>query len=238
MERVVKLLLRVEPWKGFVDREVLVDEAVEPPVIVRLDGVGFGRRAPRGCDKPRCIEVHKAIVNGAEEVCRLYGCQFYYVVSDEANLFFFRGLPYGGRIVKLVSVLAGELSARVTGSLSVPLAFDARVVVVSREEAVDYLLWRMRIGFNNYIAQVYHSLYWDKATPSLSVMVEKLERKGYKLNDEELWRLVGTCGYTKTIVKDAVNKLTRAKIRVWRRVWKLSSDPYTCIEALRRTLAE
>lgn len=154
MESVAKLL-SINPRlleMRYREREAMCEPA-RTPFVVRLDGVGFGKRL-RDIPGPRSAEVHTTISAAARELARQYGADFVHVVSDEINLVFLSQLPYGGRTFKIISVLAGHASAAVTNALRRPLYFDGRVVKLDdRCDAASYILYRSRVGFNNYVVQ-------------------------------------------------------------------------------------
>jgi len=231
----LSLLLSVNParegerWRA----GELPEERVEGCVAVRLDGVGFGSRlAWLDCGRPRCGWLHFAEVSAAIDVCRLYGCVAAYVVSDEATLFFRPGgAAYAGRVYKLVSVLASEYSARVSLSLGMPLSYDARIVVV--DDAAGYVLWRMRVAFNNYVSQLYHAVHGRRrgTTPRLEEMLEAL---GGRVLGEEQWRLTGSLAAALPVEVEAVDRRSGRRVVVTRRRWVRVTDPCRVVEVLER----
>lgn len=134
------------------EREAVCEPA-SPPVAVRLDGVGFGKRL-RDFPAPRSRLVHTAIAEVARDLAAQHGAEFVHVVSDEINLLFLTSVPYGGRTFKLASVLAAQAAAGVTAKLGRPLYFDGRVVkLADRCDAARYVLFRARVGLNNYVVK-------------------------------------------------------------------------------------
>jgi tRNA(His) 5'-end guanylyltransferase len=84
-----------------------------------------------------------------------HGAEAVHVVSDEINLLFLRHVPYGGRTFKIISVLAAHASAELTAKLGRPLHFDGRVVKLRDAcDAASYVLFRARVGLNNYVIQL------------------------------------------------------------------------------------
>ncbi|MGC8582151.1 MAG: tRNA(His) guanylyltransferase Thg1 family protein [Thermoproteus sp.] len=152
MERLVKALLTLEPPR--LEADYRSREAprgyVEPPFAVRLDGVNFGK-ALSDLPGPRNVGVHRALKRAAADLAKTTGAGLVYVVSDEVNLVYRSGVPYRGRIQKIISVLPSALSARVSALLGRPLYFDARVVKLYDERDIArYVAYRARIGLNNY----------------------------------------------------------------------------------------
>lgn len=153
---VLNRILRENPKAAegrYREREAVCEPA-STPFAVRLDGVGFGKRL-RDFPAPRSRVVHTALVESARELALQHGAELAYVVSDEVNLIFLETQPYGGRTFKIVSVLSSQASASLTAKLGRPLAFDGRVVKLRDHcDAVDYLFYRARVGFNNYVVQL------------------------------------------------------------------------------------
>lgn len=174
-------------------RELYRGARIEAPAVVRLDGVGWGRRL-QGYRWPRDHRVHRALVRAAMELVAEYGADMGYVTSDEASILWLRGLPYGGRVEKLVSVSASAVSAGVSLHLGRRLFMDGRVVkLYGHGDVADYILYRARVGFNNYVSSLYHGPRRGRAeTPSLREMLEALRARGLDPLREP-WAALGTC---------------------------------------------
>ncbi|ABM80892.1 tRNA(His) guanylyltransferase Thg1 family protein [Hyperthermus butylicus] len=176
-------------------RELFQGYRVEPPFALRLDGVGWGHRL-EGFTQPRDLRVHRALVHAVMEVLRLLGGCCGYVVSDEANIVFLDEAPYGGRVEKLASISAAIASATVSLELGRRLFLDSRVVkLYSKRDAYRYLLYRARVGFNNYVSTLYHQhLGSKKYTPPLHVMLHELrEKTDLDPLKGPHWRSLGSC---------------------------------------------
>ncbi|MFN7106470.1 MAG: tRNA(His) guanylyltransferase Thg1 family protein [Pyrobaculum sp.] len=160
MEWVLGRILREDPRSAearYRQREAICEPST-PPLVVRLDGVGFGKRL-KDFPTPRSQPVHRALVETAREVAATYGAELAYVVSDEINLAFLKNVPYGGRTFKIVSVLAGHMSAGVTARLARLLYFDGRVVKLDGPcDVARYVFYRARVGLNNYLVKKARSL--------------------------------------------------------------------------------
>lgn len=177
-------LLEVNPRREemrFREREAVCEPAT-PPFAVRLDGVGFGKRL-KDFPGPRSTVVHRAIVETARELASTYGARLVHVVSDEINLIFFDSPPYGGRTFKIISVLAAHASALLTTKLARPLYFDGRVIRLRDIcEAVAYVLFRARVGLNNYVVQLARGaglIY--STTPRIEELLRKVEIEDFQL---------------------------------------------------------
>ncbi|MGC9130555.1 MAG: tRNA(His) guanylyltransferase Thg1 family protein [Pyrobaculum sp.] len=176
------------------EREAVCEPA-STPFAVRLDGVGFGKRL-RDFPPPRSRAVHNALVEVAKVLASMHGADHAHVVSDEINLLFLRHTPYGGRTFKIISVLAAQASAELTAKLGRPLYFDGRVVKLRDHcDAAAYLLFRARVGLNNYVIQeARRAGLVDERTPRIEEMLKKVEVADYELawgtflNKEEKYR--------------------------------------------------
>ena len=230
---IVKFFAKVNVVKlseYFKAKEVFARSKVEPPIVIRLDGVGFGK-ALEGFEKPRSKLVHEALVEACMSILDRFGCDMGYVVSDELNVVCLDSLPYSGRIEKLNSISAGIASAVVSLKLRKLLFFDARIVVLSSSlEVKNYILFRARVGLNNFIAQVYHAKYgYKRQTPRLEQMINFLYDE---LKDIELWKPLGTCIKKEIFTKKAIDKKRGTTITVTRRRWHISEGPLQCLETL------
>ncbi len=178
-------------------RSAAVEARVRLPLALRLDGVGFGG-ALSGYSRPRDAAVHRALLEGAAELLHRLSASCAYVVSDEVNLLLLGPhLPYGGRVEKLVSVSAALLSARVSLLLGRCLIFDSRVVPLEGvEDARRYVLYRARVGLNNYVGSLLHAAGARVPEGSkLERQIELLEQLGVRLASRPVWEWGGTSVY-------------------------------------------
>lgn len=154
------------------DREKALEGRAEPAdggfVLARIDGRAF-HTLTRGYAKP----FDERIVGAMESAARMAadaipGCVLAYWQSDEISLAFpFRhprkpsndpmnGIPFGGRVEKIASVLASAASVGfdrgLPGDERVP-TFDCRVFVADDEGQLrDYLGWRIADSRKNAIS--------------------------------------------------------------------------------------
>ncbi len=200
--------------KLYKQREV-AGGTLRPPVVVRADGVGFGKALKEGFTWPRDRRVHEALINAAERLMWRYSASATYVVSDEVSVLF-QTLPYSGRLFKVVSVMASILSSHVSIELNRPLYFDARVIQLTNiEEFTPYVIFRARVGLNNYVSSLYHSMAKNnRETPPLPQMLKHV--KGI-IENRDSWECCGTLLYWGTRLKDGVNKRTGKRVTVVRR---------------------
>ncbi len=140
------LKLRYDEFKG---AEPFSDLRVEGPVIVRMDGVKFGKYT-KAFGSVRDERIHKALVEAAKELLQYYSCSSAYVSSDEVNVYC-EEPPFGGRVEKLVSTFASFLGAHFSKRVDPPGWFDGRVV---KAEWKPYVLWRLKVTLCNYASKV------------------------------------------------------------------------------------
>ena len=205
--------------RRFKECEVL-EGKVSPPIYIRLDGVRFGR-VLKGFLTPRDYRVHRALVNAAKEVIKWFNADLAYVASDELNILITKPLPYGERVFKLVSVSASIASANASLYLGKRLYFDSRVVKVGRDEVIDYLLYRARVCFNNFISSIYHlRLSRSKeVTPPTEEMFKEVIKSGLLIGRDD-WEVLGTLIKWVEVSKEGINPLTNRRVKVIRRVLK------------------
>ena len=122
---------------------------VEGPVIVRMDGVKFGKYT-KTFGAVRDERVHRALVESAKELLSYYSCTSAYVSSDEVSVYCERP-PFNGRVEKLVSTFASFLGAHFSVRISPPGWFDGRVVKANWKV---YVAWRLKVTLCNYASMV------------------------------------------------------------------------------------
>lgn len=209
------IILSVNPveLEGDFDSRV-VTSILKPPLVVRLDGAGFGK-ALTGFTWPRDERVHRALINAAKELMRTFAGDYALVISDEINLFLLNYIPYNGREYKLISSMAGLASALVSTSLGRVLYFDARVIPL-RDTCGDlarYLLYRVRVGFNNYhVEKAQRSgLIPLGGTPNIADVIRVLG--GPRLT----WESLGTCLARVRVELEGVDRRSGKPVRYVRR---------------------
>lgn len=154
--------------KGYEAAETARRFDPELPLVARLDGRAFSTFT-RGLDKPfdeRLSQIMREVTaHLVEQTQALVG----YTQSDEITLILERETPesepiFGGRVFKIVSVLAAIASAKFTLLAAnawperveriIP-SFDCRVFnVPSRVEAVNALIWREQDAARNAVQMV------------------------------------------------------------------------------------
>ncbi len=202
--------------KYFKKKEI--GDKVRPPIILRLDGVKFSNLPPH-FTRPRDERVHRALVKAAIEVVKRYSYEAAYIVSDEINIFMLRQLPYNGRVEKLNSITASIISAYTSHILKLPLFFDCRVVKIeSIDEAVQYLLYRARVGLGNYIGCLLKQLGLSpRKPPYLKQQIKMLKDRGIDIGNEPLWKILGSSIVWSNYEKIGYDPINKREVKVIRR---------------------
>lgn len=154
------------------EREEELESRAEPSdggfILARIDGRAF-HTLTRGYEKPFDDRIVVAMEMAARTAAdAIPGCAIAYWQSDEISLAFpyrsprkpssdpTNGMPFGGRVEKLTSVLASAASVGFDRGLKkhtdVP-TFDCRVFVADDEEQLrEYLEWRIADSRKNAIS--------------------------------------------------------------------------------------
>lgn len=154
--------------KAYEARET--DRLIDPerPLVTRLDGRAFSTFT-RGMNKPFDAQMSNIMRAVTTHLIEQTGARIGYTQSDEITLVFERETPesepiFGGRVFKIISVLAAVASAKFTLLAAkawpervariVP-SFDCRAFSVpSRAEAVNALIWREQDAARNAVQSV------------------------------------------------------------------------------------
>ena len=199
-----------------------------PPLVLRLDGVGFGRALNEaGFSQPRDRRVHDALVAVAEALMRRFSGASAYVVSDEVSILLVSGVPYGGRLFKIVSVASSLASAVITKELGWGLLMDCRPVLIPSSGAWGaYVLWRSRVAANNLLSKLYHGLSGRSTTPSFTAMLELVKEK---LLSMEAWEVLGSCLNYEDVEEVRTSPVTGEPVKKRRRVLSRYDGPWQCL---------
>ncbi len=232
----VSLLIGLEIGKihnKFKSREV-VSDVVRNPVVIRLDGVKFGKKL-RDFERPRDRRVHNILIEAGIELMKYMGADIAHVVSDEINIVFLNYVPYGGRYFKLISTSSGIASSITSLRLGRELYFDSRIVeIYNPKEILEYLMYRARVGMNNYLSQL---CYMNGIVREYTPNIEELILHTYgKYRNIENWELFGTLLYKCEIVKRSIDKLTGEIVNVRRKIIKISEFSTDTLVEIRNIL--
>ncbi len=186
--------------KLFRPMELYSDTRIRTPIALRLDGVRFGRTLADVEFRSRAV--HEALVEAAKAIMKELGCSCSYVVSDEINVLCLDYIAYGGRVEKLISISASIASAIVSTTLNRKLFFDSRIINLRSDlDAPRYILYRARVGLNNFVSELYHRTTKSRQTPPLRTMIKELKDLGIDINRIELWKIVGSSVFKKPRIR-------------------------------------
>lgn len=198
-------------------------------MVARLDGRSFTRltKEVHPFEAPFDVRFRDLMVETAEHLMGSCGFNvtYGYTESDEISLLF--GLQensFGRNLRKLLSVLAGEASAKFSLLLGTVAAFDCRISELpSVEYVVDYFRWRNEDARRNALNA---HCYWllrkqdrsvSEATAALHGLSvadknELLFRHGINFNDLPAWQKRGVGLYWKEYDRPAENPVTGEKV--------------------------
>ncbi|HUL61557.1 MAG TPA: tRNA(His) guanylyltransferase Thg1 family protein [Methanocella sp.] len=212
-------------------KEVFSGIRAAPPVIVRMDGRNFKDSLARlGFARPYDERFARGMVAAARSLLAdsSLGANWAFVFSDEVSVLFDE-LPFDGRVEKLDSVAASYLASALTLALKqgVPLAFDARVIPVHREEVVDYLVGRQSEAWRNHMQSYgFYTLVAEgagerEAAAKMKGMKfedihEMMWRRGVNLNATPGWQRKGVLIYRRKYEKEGHNPVTGKDVLVER----------------------
>jgi tRNA(His) 5'-end guanylyltransferase len=172
------------------------------PIYARLDGRAFSTFT-RGLERPYDQRITTIMQETTKYLIKETNAIIGYTQSDEISLLWLQDCPYsqmffGGKIQKIVSVLAGMASAKFTifclesgedmrmRAIKYTPAFDCRVFQLpNKEEAANTLLWREKDATKNAISMAARAYYKSSElqNKTSSEMQEMLFQKGINFND-------------------------------------------------------
>jgi tRNA(His) 5'-end guanylyltransferase len=136
-------------------REIYSTLTCIPPVFVRLDGRNFHTVAEQwGLERPFDLRFSESMAAVCQKLISDSGLSpdFAYTFSDEISIYF-STLPFAGRVEKVNSVAASYAASALTieTGFRIPVSFDARIIPVTPEIAIDYLIGRQAEAWRNHI---------------------------------------------------------------------------------------
>jgi tRNA(His) 5'-end guanylyltransferase len=207
--------------------ETYRDQIVLPELylVARLDGRGFTRLTKEVCrfEAPFDPRFRDLMVDTTEYLMTGCGMNFVYgyTESDEISLLFAPGAhPFGRKIPKLTSLLAGEASARFALGLGRQAALDCRISELPTVGlVVDYFRWRSEDAHRNALnAHCYWALRRagrsvGEATGAISGLStaaknELLFAQGINFNELPLWQRRGVGLWWETFERAGVDRRT------------------------------
>jgi tRNA(His) 5'-end guanylyltransferase len=203
-------------------------------MVARVDGRSFTRltKEIHQFEAPFDPRFRDLMIETAEHL--MSGCGFNmvygYMESDEISLLFGpEENSFGRKVRKLISILAGEASAKFSLLLGAMACFDCRISQLpSTELVIDYFRWRNEDAHRNALNA---HCYWllrkqgkgvGEATATLKGMSvadknELLFKHGVNFNDLPLWQRRGVGLYWEEYDRPAENPVTGEKVVARRR---------------------
>lgn len=197
-------------------------------MVARLDGRGFTRltKEVRQFEAPFDPKFRDMMLNTTEH---LMDCGFKviygYTESDEISLLLSQDEDrYNRKLRKLISILAGEASAKFSLLLGAVACFDCRVSQLpSVELVIDYFRWRSEDAHRNALnSHCYWCLRKDgksvaEATAAVKGLTtaeknELLFQHGINYNDLPRWQKRGSGLYWEEYEREAENPKTGQKV--------------------------
>lgn len=204
-------------------------------IVVRLDGRGFTRQTREvwRLDAPFDVRFRDHMLDTVEHLMTAcgFGVVYGYTQSDEISLLLRRDdATFGRKTRKLLSILAGEASARFTLAMGQMACFDARICPLpTPADVIDYFRWRHEDAHRNALNA--HG-YWllrgqgqsaQAATAALAGLSvadknELLFRGGIQFNTLPAWHKRGGALYMREETRPGVDPRTGASRPALRRV--------------------
>jgi tRNA(His) 5'-end guanylyltransferase len=216
--------------------ETCADQLLIPGLftVARLDGRSFTRltKEAHAFEAPFDAHFRDLMLDTAEHLMTSCGFRFLYgyTESDEILLLFRSDeAPFDRKIRKLLSILAGEASAKFSLGLGSVACFDCRLSQLPNAElVVDYFRWRNEDAHRNALNA---HCYWllrkqgddvSQATKrleglSIAAKNELLFQHGINFNDLPAWQRRGSGLYWEDYEKAAMNPRTGQAVFAKRR---------------------
>ncbi|MGP8330756.1 MAG: tRNA(His) guanylyltransferase Thg1 family protein [Methanosarcinaceae archaeon] len=165
-------------------REIYAGLRCAPPVIIRVDGRNFRNTLSRlHFEKPYDKRFASAMADAIELFFKKSGMSpvFAYTFSDEINFLFF-DTSFNERIEKLDSIIPSYVSSAITMLLDLdePISFDSRIIPLSSDQIIEYLIWRQREAWRNCISSYG---YYTLRLEGLSEIEAALQMKGKRTSN-------------------------------------------------------
>lgn len=159
-------------------------------VVVRIDGKNFSTLTRKTLKLDPFDEGMRDAMRGTLEFIMQqdFKCLFGYTHSDEMSILLD---PYtttfGGKIRKILSIMAAQASVHFSSLIKHPCYFDARVIQMPTiEDVCDYFVWRNQDSERNCLNMwAYHLLLKDGLNPTQAQRV--LDGKEYNFKQDVLW---------------------------------------------------
>ncbi|MDD1723585.1 MAG: tRNA 5'-guanylyltransferase, partial [Methanospirillum sp.] len=221
------------------EREVYSGIGALSPLIVRLDGRSFHHFSKdQQFVRPFDERFAEAMVRVTADLFRDAGFapEFGYTFSDEISLLFFL-LPFEGRIEKIDSVLASFAASSLTIHLGLtePVAFDSRVIPVTPDHIIPYLVWRQNEAWRNHINGWSQNLLMKEGFSAHDAAMrlnqvdspglhELCFSRGVNLARTPAWQRRGVLVYRSTREKEGYNPMNGETTLTFRQVVTIDRD--------------
>lgn len=131
--------------------EVYSGLTARAPLVARADGRGFKKILEESI-KPYDMDFARSMAGAAESFFLNFGlCPVLaFTFSDEISLVFLEA-PFGGRVEKIDSLVAGFLSASLSLDLKRPVSLDCRTIPLCKCEICEYLAERQDEAWRNHV---------------------------------------------------------------------------------------
>jgi tRNA(His) guanylyltransferase len=229
------------------------------PFVVRLDGQTF-TGFTKGFEKPMDPRIARAMVLATVDLVQTFKACCGYVASDEATLLFrsqdilsgpkAQLHPYGGRVMKLTSLMASKMSVRFNQHIANEIKddpkllhkigtaiFDCRIFQVDSDAAAsDGVWWRHRYdSFRNGVNNLAHYKLkgWRMQHVPLRRVITKLGENGIHINAQPDHMFFGTLikkevydkvGYNPKTQQSVICSRTRVTCRIARFLRYLTAE--------------
>lgn len=155
-------------------------------LYMRLDGRSFSNLT-RSMDKPYDLEFHSSMNETAKALMEEFDPLLVMRQSDEISILWkpISGNTerlYGGKYYKLLSVVPSFAASVLSIYLKKPLAFDARIVEASFEDAIKLFWWRYKDCHKNAISMVISSCCSPKELHGMNT-----ETRFDIIKEKEIW---------------------------------------------------
>lgn len=137
------------------------------PMVARADGRGF-KKILEGCKKPYDAGFARAMAQAASSLFEDSGIMpaLAFTFSDEINLVYLAA-PFGGRVEKIDSLIAGHLSASLSLQMTRTVSLDCRIIPLSLAEVREYLIERQDETWRNHVFSYgFHTLREEGLDPA------------------------------------------------------------------------
>lgn len=128
--------------------------------VVRVDGKGFSKLTEKNFEKPFDYKFHRIMSDIISDVMKNYNLNivFAYTQSDEISFLLSADVD-NRKERKILSIVAGTISALFTKATGIISVFDSRLVKLkSKDDVIRYFVWRMLDCNRNALNT---SVYWN-----------------------------------------------------------------------------